>query len=690
MKFIANQIFLATIFLSFLSNLSAYAVNNDTTLTPLSIPKDMPHAWNIDISPDGTKLVYEEKSLSTEQRARQVHRLVVRSIATNDFPSSTESQVLIEEPSRLWARYYQPTWSPDGKWIAFYRWEDLPTRYAKKKLIDFWHPQSPIKLEKPDGVYIISAAGGEMRFLAPADSDVSKGGELFLLPGGLSWSPDGKSLAYVSWKGRHTDIYIVSLETGQVEPFTIDHKDNMYPSWAPDGKKIAFQSTRGRGGRFGAISTWIKPVDGSKAIPMGHSVHLPVWSPDGKMVTYVDQAPNTTTKGIVANRVDADGRASGPPILLQAGSYVASAIKRWTTDGKILFLETISGRSLLYMITITDGAHDLIADDINLNFAKSFWLPDGKRLFLPHGENGRAGFLNLNTGEFTQLQLDPLRGAANHVSISPDGNMMAFSVSDPQSKQNHLYIAPVSGSKSTRLTTSKFPLAGLYWSLDSKRIAFAKVETLKTKKVRSTLCVISVSNGEVKELTQSEYFAECAWSPDGTMLAYVEGHSYARAYKGDLFVIPAVGGESKQMTNSAGREKNLSWAPDGQTIAFDIHGRAQLIAIEGGEPTLVMKGDVYAAIPNGWSADGWHFLALKVIRIGDELRSQLVQVPVGGGPPIEMPIQFPAPIHPISMSPNGRVLYLETADEAQTRCWLMDVQNLKEDSYLLTPSKVEH
>ena len=698
MKFIANKILLAAIFLPFLSNFSAHAVNSNATLTPLSIPKDMLNEWNIDISPDGTKLVYEEQSLSTEQPIRQVHRLVVRSITADDFSAPSEPQVLIEEPSRLWARYYQPTWSPDGNWIAFYRREDLPARYAKRKLSDFWRPQSPIKLEKPDGVYMISAAGDRMRFLAPADLDVSKGGELLLLPSGLSWSPDGRSLAYVSWEGKHSDIYIVSLETGQVEPFTVDHKDNMYPAWVPDGKQIAFQSTRGRGGWLGAVSTWVKPVNGGEPISMGRSVILPVWSPNGKMVTYVDRAPNTTN-GIVVTRVDADGRTFGTPVLLREGNYVGSAIKRWTADGKILFLETTSGRSLLYMTTTADGGHHLIADDLNLNFAKISWLPDGERLFLPHGEDGRAGFLNLNTGKFTQLQLDLLPEAANHVSISPNGNMMAFSVSDSQNletitelstfKENHLCISSVSNSKLIRLTTSKFPLVGLCWSPDGNRIAFAKLETLKTKKVRSTLCVLSLSNREVKELAESEYFTECAWSPDGTVLAYVKGYSYTSAYKGDLFVMPAAGGESKQITNSAGREENLSWAPDGQTIAFDLHGRTQLIPIKGGEPILVTQEDVYTAIPNGWSADSRYLLALKAIRIGDELRSQLVQVSVGDGSPIEIPVQLPPRIHPISMLPNGRILYLETVAEPQTRCWLMDVQDLKEDASFLAPSKVE-
>ena len=78
-----------------------------------------------------------------------------------------------------------------------------------------------------------------MRLLAQADSEHH---------GGLSWSPDSMQLAFVKWidlKGKTANIWIVSLSTAVVHPFTTDGKENTQPSWSPDGKWIAYISRRG-------------------------------------------------------------------------------------------------------------------------------------------------------------------------------------------------------------------------------------------------------------------------------------------------------------------------------------------------------------------------------------------------------------------------------------------------------------
>ena len=121
-----------------------------------------------------------------------------------------------EQPSE--PDYFQPKWSPDGKWIGFYRRE-----YSSE---DRGHYD----------VYLIPASGGEKRFLAHADSEQYDR---------LSWSPDSKELAFVKMKGKKKDIWIVSLNTGAVRPFTTDGKENTDPSWSPDGKWIFYSSRRG-------------------------------------------------------------------------------------------------------------------------------------------------------------------------------------------------------------------------------------------------------------------------------------------------------------------------------------------------------------------------------------------------------------------------------------------------------------
>ena len=51
-----------------------------------------------------------------------------------------------------------------------------------------------------------------------------------------------------------------------------------------------------------------------------------------------------------------------------------------------------------------------------------------------------------------------------------------------------------------------------------------------------------------------------AISPDGTEIAF--------SYKGDIYKVPAIGGQAVQLTTQSSYERNIVWSPDGRWIAF--------------------------------------------------------------------------------------------------------------------------
>src|SRR6185369_14102483 len=97
-----------------------------------------------------------------------------------------------------------PTWSPDGRFIAFIR--------------------------EPGKAVIVPALGGPERKICDA------------VPAGLGWSPNGKFLAVVS--GRFPSaISLVSVDTGQERKVTSPPWGSLgdsLPAFSPDGTMLAF------------------------------------------------------------------------------------------------------------------------------------------------------------------------------------------------------------------------------------------------------------------------------------------------------------------------------------------------------------------------------------------------------------------------------------------------------------------
>lgn len=97
-----------------------------------------------------------------------------------------------------------------------------------------------------------------------------------------------------------------------------------------------------------------------------------------------------------------------------------------------------------------------------------------------------------------------------------------------------------------------------------------------------------------------------SWSPDGTTIVH---STYVR--EGDtgmtgLWLVPAAGGESKQLTTFIGEQPD--WSPDGHYIVFDAEfgDAVKLVAASGGEPVRIVPASIpvfRGGNPN-WSPDG--------------------------------------------------------------------------------------
>jgi len=112
-------------------------------------------------------------------------------------------------------RIADPELSPDGKWIAYE--VGVPDLDANKIVRHIW---------------VVSAEGGEPRQLTRGDGSDTR----------PRWSPDGKSLAFISTRGGSSQVWILSLAGGDPWPLTSLSTEADGVTWAARGDTLLFTS----------------------------------------------------------------------------------------------------------------------------------------------------------------------------------------------------------------------------------------------------------------------------------------------------------------------------------------------------------------------------------------------------------------------------------------------------------------
>jgi TolB protein len=134
-----------------------------------------------------------------------------------------------------------------------------------------------------------------------------------------AWSPDGKALAYVSYRQGAPDIYLAFIYEGKSTNLTNGKGTQAFaPAWSPDGKRIAYASNRG-----GNMEIWVCNADGTGAHRLtsspGGSDTAPVFSPTGQEIAFTSSRGGTPqiylmdTEGLNVRRLTTVGSYNDAP-----------------------------------------------------------------------------------------------------------------------------------------------------------------------------------------------------------------------------------------------------------------------------------------------------------------------------------------------------------------------------------------
>jgi TolB protein len=202
-----------------------------------------------------------------------------------------------------------------------------------------------------------------------------------------TWSPDGRSIAYASYRRGQPQILISNIYQGTLEEFTKPGSgQNVLPVWSPDGTRIAFASTRD-----GNFEIYVANRDGSN--PRRLTNHpaadiTPTWSPTGTQIAFTSDRTGSPqiyvigTDGLGLRQVTHESKADRPTWSAAPYNEIAYAASNGPgNDIKVLELAT----GVIKQLTFGEGDNESPA-----------FSPNGRHLAFNSTRSGKTQIFTMS------------------------------------------------------------------------------------------------------------------------------------------------------------------------------------------------------------------------------------------------------------------------------------------------------
>jgi len=260
--------------------------------------------------------------------------------------------------------------------------------------------------------------------------------------GGATWSPDGKTVAFVSNLSGRNNLWLVPSEGGWPMQLTVSDQRQTSPTWSPDGKWIAYTSD------YEGDEQWDIFLVSAKT---GQVVNLtntreiaeesPAWSQDGRYLAYMVKPKTSSVFEIdvydtVMREVKhlttgtAKDRMNVAPIWSADGKFIVYTQEQSKgTDSNVFLADVWNAQSTL--LTPHDGERTYSANDIS---------PDGKQVLITsNAGNGydNVGLLDIASKKIRWLTQD--KWEISGENFSPDGKFLTYTANIDGNTDIYLY-----------------------------------------------------------------------------------------------------------------------------------------------------------------------------------------------------------------------------------------------------------
>ncbi len=242
-----------------------------------------------------------------------------------------------------------PSWSPDGKRIAFISPRDDPDPDDDDPI---WE------------IYAMNADGSGQTRLTNDSAWHS-------LP---RWSPDGRRIAYQSRTDGNWEVFVVNVDGSGRTRLTDNPEWDGAPSWSPDSQRIAFRSTHDE-----ITDIYVMNADGSEQVNLtDNSAHdlFPSWSPDGQRIVF--QSYRDENWEIYVMNADGSGQTR------LTDNPARDTRPSWSSDGRSIAFNTDRDdpypdddeRIISIYVMNVDGSGQIRLTDNSASAYASSWSPN--------------------------------------------------------------------------------------------------------------------------------------------------------------------------------------------------------------------------------------------------------------------------------------------------------------------------
>ncbi len=390
-------------------------------------------------------------------------------------------------------------------------------------------------------------------------------------------SPHGHRICF-TYRGS---LWIVGSDGGTAKRLTVNQNVDFYPHWSPDGKWIAFTSLRS-----GNFDVYLVPTNGGqpRQVTLASSSDWGCdWSADGSHILFYS----------IGRAARVSGQAESSIPIMQVNLHNLR-VRQLTNDTRALrFAKYVPGTDDIVFCRGGEpwwrpwyrgsDACQLMVENVktgNISAVKpsrdqQFWpmcSPDGKFVYcatIMNGQNTpniwRLGLRGGGTVQITHYTTDAVRWP----DLARDGSLLCYlydgkicTVKPTGGKPTELQIFAPTDVR-VNLDTHVVLHAGATESAvspDGKTIALV---------VQGQIWTMPAAGGDAHRLTQNiAHNADIAWSPDSKLIAFRSD----AGNQPDLYTIDASTGKTTRLTDDMASERGPTWSPDGTMIAFAKSG----------------------------------------------------------------------------------------------------------------------